>query len=72
MTEHDGLERSSELLPCPFCGGEAFMRSLYKGYIVDAIHTENCPLNCRVLPHSARWCTRSAAAWAWNYRRADA
>ena len=23
MTEYDGLERSSELLPCPFCGGEA-------------------------------------------------
>ena len=27
MTEHDGLERSSELLPCPFCGGKAEFRS---------------------------------------------
>lgn len=61
---------SNQLLPCPFCGGEAFMRRLYKTYIVDAKHDDNCPLNCRVLPYDALWCTRMAAQAAWN-RRAE-
>lgn len=64
------MTTTDELKPCPFCGGEAFMRSLYRGYIVDAAHLENCPLNCRVLPYDSHWCTRMAAQAAWN-RRAD-
>lgn len=58
----------NKLKCCPFCGGEAFLRHLYTNWIVDAIHAENCPLNCRVLPYDTHWVTREAAKYAWNRR----
>ena len=56
------------LKPCPFCNAEAFLRTLYIGYIVDAWHDENCPMACRPLPYDTHWCTREAATAAWNNR----
>ena len=58
-----------ELKPCPFCGGEAFLRKAYSNYIVDAKHIENCPMWIRPLPYDTHWVTREAARAAWNLRR---
>lgn len=60
-----------ELKPCPFCGGEAFMRKLYTTYFVDAKHDENCPMNVRLNPYESHWVTRLAAEEAWNRRAND-
>lgn len=65
------MTATDELKPCPFCGGEAFMRPLYRTYIVDAKHDDNCPLNYRILPHDSHWCTRMAAEAAWNRRAGE-
>ena len=61
----------SKLKPCPFCGGEAFIRKLYTNYYVDALHDENCPINIRIAPYDSHWVTRSAAEAAWNRRAQD-
>lgn len=57
-----------KLKPCPFCGGEAFIRKLYRNYIIDAKHDDNCPLDYMVLPYDSCWVTREAAVAAWNRR----
>jgi len=61
----------NELKPCPFCGGEAFMRHLYSNYIVDAKHDDNCPMIFLSLPKDTHWVTRMAAETAWNRRAGE-
>lgn len=60
-----------ELKKCPFCGGEAFVRRVYRNYIVDAKHVENCPMFFMCLPLETYWVTREAAIAAWNRRNND-
>lgn len=59
----------TELKPCFFCGGKAFIRKLYTNYIVDAAHEElKCPLAYHLLSRDTGWVTREAAIHAWNRR----
>ena len=52
---------SSELLPCPFCGGEASKRLFYKGKY--RVHCNACDA------HSGDVCdTEAEAIQAWNTR----
>lgn len=59
------------LRECPFCGGEAFVRKLYRNYIVDAKHDRNCPMANMPIPYDTHWVTQLAAEAAWNRREND-
>lgn len=59
------------LRECPFCGGEAFVRKLYRNYIVDAKHDRNCPMANMPIPYDTHWVTQLAAEAAWNRRAND-
>ena len=61
---------SVELLPCPFCGGEAHSqtnssRSKQHSKYVWAEHADNCPMQCSRMHH---WQTEAQAIAAWNTR----
>ena len=60
-----------KLKSCPFCGGEAFLRPVYRNYIIDAKHDDNCPMIAMCLPLETHWVTREAAVAAWNRRAND-
>lgn len=64
------LPKPEMLKPCPFCGGEAFIRVMLRNYMVDAKHEWNCPMAHGIPPVDTHWVTQSAAIAAWN-RRAE-
>lgn len=54
-----------ELLPCPFCGGEASQMSTFKGVKVECSNrSRSCPVNMRTRYKS----TLVDAYTAWNTR----
>lgn len=58
-----------KLLPCPFCGGKAVIRSYEDGWIVKCLYgrggiAEGCDVEPRTLPMT----TKEAAVKVWNTR----
>ena len=58
---------SDELLPCPFCGGEAVVR---RGNVSKLYYVRCSNIECAALPITDGFSTEGQAARAWN-RRAE-
>ena len=61
--------QTSDLKPCPFCGGVAYMSKWVYGYFCGAWHEKDCILNDSVMPDYEY---EEKAAEAWNRRANDA
>ena len=62
------MDNQIELLPCPFCGGEAILTSRETNYFATRFFVicDNCHA-------SSKWCqNKEEAAEAWNRRADDA
>ena len=61
----------TELLPCPFCGGEAEVIRHLSGWYPTAKHRGGCPMLRVNPPDDEYYITKSYAAEAWNRRAND-
>lgn len=63
---------SGELLPCPFCGGEAelteVMAGTTEGWCPTARHRTWCPMDGMEIGGDSCWPEREDAIAAWNRR----
>ena len=65
MTDTPIAATEGGLLPCPFCGGEAFLHKAAGGAIWTlARHADNCPM----APEPIYYLTEAEAVAAWNSR----
>ena len=63
--DENGESRSfaeGELLPCPFCGGEAIYERMGDGRKSCIVACENC--SCRLESNEQEWTN----GWSWNRR----
>lgn len=62
--------RTTELLPCPFCGNEMHFipTDQPRGWRVDGRHTASCPFSILIYDDCITFATREAAAESWNTR----